>query len=622
MYTKHSEKIHFLTFAFPLIILSVFMIGYWPVFQKLFIRWSSGDNSYCYLIVPLFFYLLWDQRAKGGIKDYGFRGKDKEKGDKEQGLRIKGEGIGRRAEIRDQKSEVIRQRPEVRSQKLGGNGFAFGEFSWSPWGVVPVILSILLVIIGELGSVETLLYTGIWGCIVGMIFVLYGRRIRYLIFPLLILTFIVPLPPFINRTLTFQLKLAASKLSTAMLRVCGVSVLREGNIIDLGVSQLQVVDACSGLRYLMPLFLMALLVGYFFNKRLWQRAILIFVVVPLSIFVNSIRIWITGLLTARGYEKLAQSFFHDFSGWLIFMVAGGVLVAAALILKRIGHRFTQTRTDQKRIISHRPRQARNHTEDLNKPGDPNEHNDHNDPNHLNDPNDSNELNAPNAPNNLNSNQLSDWLKPALITAVLCFLFAGSGWAVKAIPSAKNLPHRLTFDSFPMRIGQWQGERNYISKDILDSLWADDYVSAVYSRPGSQNHINLLIPFYEYQGTRHTAHAPQSCMLGGGWALFNSGERPVNITPRDEIKIMTMTWEKENYKLLGSYFFLQRGRVITSPWMNKFYLMWDAFTKQRTDGALVRLEMTMPPGQSMEAAYGMLEEFIVELLPILPKYIPE
>jgi hypothetical protein len=57
-------------------------------------------------------------------------------------------------------------------------------------------------------------------------------------------------------------------------------------------------------------------------------------------------------------------------------------------------------------------------------------------------------------------------------------------------------------------------------------------------------------------------------------------------------------------------------------MDKFYLMWDAFTQRRTDGALVRVELAMAPGQSLEDAYGVLESFISKLWRILPKYIPE
>ena len=191
-----------------------------------------------------------------------------------------------------------------------------------------------------------------------------------LAFPLLILAFIVPLPPYINRILTFQLKLAASEIATFMLRLSGVSVFLDGNIIDLGITQLQVVEACSGLRYLMPLFLLALLIGYFFTKGWWRNGVLVMLVIPLSVFFNSLRIWMSGILTVKGHPELVENFFHDFSGWVIFMIAGAILFGVTRILNRVGrgvqstnelkarklkaekqyfsHRRTRTSTDERR----------------------------------------------------------------------------------------------------------------------------------------------------------------------------------------------------------------------------------------------------------------------------------
>jgi EpsI family protein len=173
----------------------------------------------------------------------------------------------------------------------------------------------------------------------------------------------------------------------------------------------------------------------------------------------------------------------------------------------------------------------------------------------------------------------------------------------------------------MQIGEWQGKRSYIEKKILAKLYADDYVQATYFNPNSRNAIHVLIPFYEYQGTRHTAHAPQACLLGGGWALTQSKERTIKMDNGRDITLMTMNLEKGNSKIMGSYFFFMRGRVITSPWINKFYLMWDSFSRQRTDGALVRAEMVVAPGQSMEEAWVELAGFIAEMWKILPEYIP-
>jgi exosortase D (VPLPA-CTERM-specific) len=506
--TADNKKL--LNLSLPVAALAFFIVGYWPFFQKLVSLWDSGDNNYGYLIVPLFFYLCWEKK----------------------------------------------------------DSFRFADFSWNPWGLVPVILSILVAVIGELGSVETLIFIGIWGGVAGILAVLYGGRVRFLILPLLILVFIVPLPPFVNNLLTFKLKMLASSLSVQMLQLSGISVFQDGNIIDLGVEKLQVVDACSGLRYIMPMFLMALLIGHFFSPGLWRTIVLLLMVFPLSIFINSLRIYITGLLTVSGHQELAENFFHDLAGLVIFLIAGAGLVTVARLIRE--------KNPNKRIW-----QAID-------PG---------------------------------GRQVS-LITSLSLTVVVSLLFIGSGWALQKLPSAQIIPDRTTFENFPMKIAGWQGERQYLSQEILDSLWSDDYVDAIFTRPDLPNQIYLLIPYYEYQGTRHTVHAPQSCLLGGGWALTSSKERRVMVGGGREIPVMTMTLEKGNHKMLGSYFFLQRGRVITSPWMNKAYLMWDAFTKRRTDGALVRVEMVVAPGQSMDFAYGELEKFITELWGILPVYVPD
>jgi EpsI family protein len=555
-------------FLFPAVILLCFTIAYWTSYQKMSIRWSGGDNNYCYLVVPLFLYLCWDMRKKGALG----------------------------AQEEDSKESTGNE------TQSNTTGFKFGEFSWSFWGFVPIFFSISLILVGELGSVETLLYIGIWGCIVGIVTVLYGRRIKYLTFPLIILLFIVPLPPYINRMLTFQLKLAASSLATLMLRISGVSVFQDGNIIDLGITQLQVVDACSGLRYLIPLLLLALLVGYFFSKGLWRRVVLLFFVIPISVFLNSFRIWITGILTIKGYGELAENLFHDFTGWLVFMIAGAILFGITLVLKKIGHPstivFTYGAGRPTPVESTSSGVAERHST-----GQAQAHSD--------------------LPNKIDKVEIpvAGMTKPIVLTAIVCLMFVTSGYALKKIPSARNLPQRAEFKSFPMQIGKWQGKRSYIDKEILDQLWADDYVQATYFNPKSRNAIHVLIPFYEYQGTRHTAHAPQACLLGGGWALTQSKERTIKLDDGQHITLMTMNLEKGNSKILGSYFFFMRGRVITSPWVNKFYLMWDSFSRQRTDGALVRAELVLAPGQSMEDAWVELAGFIAGLWEVLPEYIP-
>jgi EpsI family protein len=592
MSASYSETDNIVKYFFIAVIFILFGISFFPVMQKLSIRWSGGDNSYCYLIIPLFIYLLWDKR-----------------GARARSIEQREGRIGKRGKGRDQKSEVG-------SQRVKGRRFEFGEFSWSLWGLVPVFFSVLLMIFGEVGSLETILYIGLWGCVVGVFITLYGNRTRLLALPIFILLFIVPLPPFINRILTFNLKMAASTLAVKMLRLTGASVLQQGNIIDIGMTQLQVVDACSGLRYFIPLILMGILVGYFFVKRHWQWIILIVLVPPLTVFINAFRIFATGVLIRSGYPELAENFFHDFSGWLVFMVAGAILAATALMLKRIGEnrkektgesrgRKSEVGSQGSELGSQSSEIGSQTFDDLTKIDDP-----------TNQP--INHLNAPNEPN---VNQDKGWIKPVWITLMLCLIFIGSGWAMKKIPSARNLPPRASFDSFPIQISHWHGKKRTIEDKILKELWADDYLNAFFQHSNTPNSIYLLIPFYEYQGTRHTAHAPQSCLLGGGWDMLWDQNHVVSVHPNKNIQIRTMYLRKGDVRMLGSYFFFQRGRVITSPWMNKFYLVWDSITRQRTDGALVRVEMTLAPNQSMESALEMLDQFITALWPMLPEYIP-
>ncbi len=494
----------------PLLIVGSLLFSYQSQLANLIKRWNSGDNNYCLLVIPLFAYLLWEKRAS----------------------------------------------------------FNFMDFSWNWLGVLIAIFSSLMVLAGELGSVETLTYFGFCLAIVGLICLLYGGRIRWLIFPIVVLFFIVPLPPYINQVLTFQLKMLSSSLSVMMLRLFDVSVLQDGNIIDLGVSKLQVADACSGLRYFMPMLLMSLLIGHLTVRKFWQKCILILLVVPLSVFINGIRIFVAGILSVNGHEEMATNYFHEFSGWFGFMILAGLLVVFASILKKANGRIPETK-----VVHDTP------------------------------------------PPQVNL------MRSVILSFLLCLIFTGTSWLVTYGDATCQSPERQNFTTFPMQLGDWQGKRTYLSDDILNSLWADDYVQAYYTDAAQHCSIYLLVPYYSYQGTRHTAHAPQSCLLGGGFNIESSRKRTIKVGEHKEIKIMAINMKKGGQKVLASYFYLQRGRILTNPWLNKFYIMWDSLVRRRTDGSLVRIELQMPDSMSYEEAGAKLDSFIQKLWPNLAPYIP-
>jgi EpsI family protein len=201
------------------------------------------------------------------------------------------------------------------------------------------------------------------------------------------------------------------------------------------------------------------------------------------------------------------------------------------------------------------------------------------------------------------------------------IFFISGIALSQPDLVIRSPKRQDFGTFPMKIGQWEGTRAYISEEMLRSLWADDYVCASFKKKGSRDVIQVFIPYYKYQQTQHTAHAPQSCLLGGGWTLISSYLYPIKAQD-SQMNVMVMFLEKGDQIMLGSYFFLGRSRVVTSPFKNKFYLLLDSLTKKRSDGALVRVELIPSDNETLTQAHGELAAFISQLWPVLHAYVPD
>jgi exosortase len=197
--------------------------------------------------------------------------------------------------------------------------------SW--WGLPIVLYGGLQLTIATLGAELFLARTAFVITLIGVVCTLGGTAlVRRLAFPLFLLFFMVPIPAVIYYQITFPLQMLASRLAEMSLPVLGVPVIRDGNILTLpGDHRLSVVEACSGIRSLLTLTFLSLVYGYFFEKRKWLRALLFFSTVPIAIVANASRVTATGILTEVNPD-LAEGLFHTAEGWLIFMVAGVILV--------------------------------------------------------------------------------------------------------------------------------------------------------------------------------------------------------------------------------------------------------------------------------------------------------
>ena len=199
-------------------------------------------------------------------------------------------------------------------------------------GLFLVIGACLCYMLGKLGAEFFLARMSFVGLVAGLIWTFWGsRRLRTLAFPLLLLATMVPLPVIVFNALAAPLQLFASACATNLVQVIGISVYRDGNIINLAHTSLGVAEACSGLNSLSALVVSSLLIGFLACIRFRTRMALALLSIPLAIFVNVIRVTGTAII-ADFHEEFALGFYHSFSGWLIFCVGFGALYGIASLL--------------------------------------------------------------------------------------------------------------------------------------------------------------------------------------------------------------------------------------------------------------------------------------------------
>jgi exosortase len=195
------------------------------------------------------------------------------------------------------------------------------------WGMVIVFYGAFQLYLGTLGAELFLSRTAIVITMIGIVLFLGGKKfLKELAFPLFLLFLMIPIPAIIYNKITFPLQILASEAAEIALSILNIPVLREGNILYLPSQALNVVEACSGIRSLLTLTFLSLVYGYFFEKRTWVRVTLFFSTIPIAIAANSGRVTLTGILSEIKPE-LSEGFFHEFSGWVIFMLALSIMVA-------------------------------------------------------------------------------------------------------------------------------------------------------------------------------------------------------------------------------------------------------------------------------------------------------
>src|ERR1035437_4583119 len=211
---------------------------------------------------------------------------------------------------------------------------SIGRPSWA--GPSLILLAAAMHILGELSAVYILSQLAFVVALIGIMLGFGGRSLlKVTLVPIVFLFFAIPAPYFIDAMLSLKLQLISSELGTFFIRLLQIPVYLEGNVIDLGNYKLQVVEACSGLRYLYPLMSLGFLAAYLYQAPFWQRAVVFLSTIPITIFMNSFRIGVVGVMVDNFGPQDADGFLHMFEGWIIFIACAGILAAEIYLLARV-----------------------------------------------------------------------------------------------------------------------------------------------------------------------------------------------------------------------------------------------------------------------------------------------
>ena len=485
-------------------------------------KWNSPEYSHAYLIPIISIFILWQNYAK------------------------------------------------IQASKLSGG--------WL--GVVILAMGLFLLMMGELSTLYVIVQYSFLVVLFGLVLSLSGiSKIYLFIFPIFLLFFTIPLPNFLYNGLSSYLQLISSNIGVEVIRLFGVSVYLEGNVIDLGSYKLQVVEACNGLRYLFPLVALGVITAYFYKDAWWKKIIIVVSTVPITVLMNSVRIGIIGVMVEYWGIEMAEGFLHDFEGWIIFMACFAILLLEMWALTRL----TSDRS----------------LRDV-----------------LN-------IEMPVGRDKAASTPVQRKLPTTFV--VSCVLITMVTVTSLLVPErGEMIPDRRSFAEFPLRIEDWNGASKNMEVKYINALKFEDYFLSNFKN--GKTGLELYIAYYDSQRKGESAHSPKSCLPGAGWKIAKRSQENIQYADKSgnvsTLGVNRMLVKRGDSSFLTYYWFKQRNRHLANEYVVKWFLFWDALTRNRTDGALVRVIYPLQLGEEVKDADDTVRTFLQNVIPILPDYIPD
>lgn len=201
------------------------------------------------------------------------------------------------------------------------------------------------------------------------------------------------------------------------------------------------------------------------------------------------------------------------------------------------------------------------------------------------------------------------------------LLGAVGLLLHSLSYGEDVPQRQRFAAFPLRLARWTGTELRLDTRVLEVLRVDDYMLRQYWDEHGQP-IGFYVGYYKSQRQGTTYHSPKNCLPGAGWALAKVTQTRLDVAERhgQAVVINGVVIQKGLDRQLVFYWYQDRGRILTSEYWAKLYMVLDGLKKNRTDGALVRVTVPLT-GDGEATAFERGRAFAVAIFPLLQAYLP-
>jgi exosortase D (VPLPA-CTERM-specific) len=392
---------------------------------------------------------------------------------------------------------------------------------------------------------------------------------------LMLIALVIPLPKQFMTLATSQLQISSSVLGTLILQTIQIPVYREGNVIDLGLLKLQVVEACSGLNYVMPLFCFSFLISFSLKLNFLVRTYILLITIPIAIIANAMRIALIGATATIWGKEAAEGILHELEGYAFFLICLLMLTGCFWLIIR----FSGKKIDFK--FSREWEMGGDYIRALN----------------------------------------FQTKSVILIFLILSVTYFEKTWLLDRRTSIET---SYDISIFPLSIGSWQGTQRSLSSEELNALSPSNYFMADYSFILGNTHpsVNMYVAYYSNTGQYNAPHSPLVCLPGSGWEVNTLDI--YSFTPKGAsypFSVNRILMKKGDTTLLVYFWWKVGGRNVASTFSVKGRLLLDSIKSGRSDVALVRVVINVPNAQTITDQDAVLQNFVSDILQPLNSYIP-